>query len=110
MNDTNMKAINDWIRTHAAEAQSKLPDLPEMHAHGRNAVAHFHTMIQWVWGVKHTKDVSDADFNDVMEVLRLTLKYASSVDIEKHLLEFYTKHHRATTKASTLDDIFLPNG
>ena len=103
-----MKVINDWIRAHAEEAQSKLPDDPR-HPFGRNAIAHFHTMLQWVWGVKHTKDVSDSDFNDVMEVLRLTLKYASSVDIEKHLLEFYTKHHRATTKASTLDDIFLPN-
>lgn len=108
MNDQHMKVINEWIRAHAEEAQSKLPDDPR-HPFGRNAIAHFHTMLQWVWGVKHTKDVSDSDFNDVMEVLRLTLKYASSVDIEKHLLEFYTKHHRATTKASTLDDIFLPN-
>ena len=108
MNDQHMKVINEWIRAHADEAQSKLPDDPR-HPFGRNAIAHFHTMIQWVWGVKHTKDVSDVDFDDVMDVLHLTLKYASALDVEQYLPEVHHTHQREPSKTPTHDDIFLLN-
>lgn len=84
-----MKAINDWIARHAEEVQSKLPDDPR-HPHGRNAIAHFHKMLQWVFNVRKTRDISDADFETAMEVLQLTREVANEVDIERHFLKYKT--------------------
>lgn len=89
MNDQHMKAINEWIRVHAEEAQSKLPDDPR-HPFGRNAIAHFHTMLQWVFNVRHTKDISDADFETAMEVLNIVLEHAEDSEITRHVLKYKT--------------------
>ena len=89
MNDTNMKMINEWIRAHAEEAQAKLPDDPR-HPHGRNAIAHFYTMLQWVFNVRHVQDISDADFETAMEVLQITLDHAMDSDIDRYFLKYKT--------------------
>lgn len=87
MNDQHMKVINDWIQRHAEEAQSKLPDDPR-HPCGRNAIAHFYTMLQWVFNVRHTKDISDADFETAMEVLNVVLEHAEDSEITRHVLKY----------------------
>ena len=87
MNDQHMKVINEWIRAHAEEAQSKLPDDPR-HPFGRNAIAHFYTMLQWVFNVRHTKDISDADFETAMEVLNIVLEHAEDSEITRHVLKY----------------------
>lgn len=96
MNDAHMKALNEWIRNHAEEAQTKLPDDPR-HPHGRNAIAHFYTMLQWVFNVRHVREISDADFETAMEVLRVVLDHAADDDINRHVIKY---------KTNTLDGIF----
>lgn len=98
MNDAHMKIIGDWISAHAEEVQSKLPDDPR-HPNGRNAIAHFHTVLQWVFNVKKTRDISDADFSKVMEILKVTADYAPSPNINTYLLRY-----RTNTLESYLED------
>lgn len=89
MNDQHMKILNEWIARHADEAQSKLPDDPR-HPNGRNAIAHFHTMLQWVFNVRKTRDISDADFETAMEVLNVVLEHAEDSEINSHVLKYKT--------------------
>ena len=63
-----MGIISDFILKHATETQAKLPEDPR-HPFGRNAIAHYYSMLKWAWSVEKTSDIPDCDFERVMKYL-----------------------------------------
>ena len=98
MSPEHLSKIRNYILERAEEVQAKLPQ-DQRHPKGRNAIAHFYSVVNAHYGSENIKEIPDCEFDTVMKILYTVYVEAENPNFSLDLLP-------KVTKLANLDEFF----